>query len=279
MTRRELQSGIPPVEFSPDRLVEIIEWLTPERLAQLIDATDLKADTPEDDLRGLAEQAIRHGFQSVCVNPGEVEVLPRWLAGTGVKECYVIDFPLGRSTSEMKAFQAGEVVRQSRTRRGEGPGWVELDMVINVGRFKTDPTTVRREVAAVVEAADSEQVKVIIRSSELTREEIVVACRMAKEARAAFLKNGTGMEAFGATPEHIAVMREAVGAETGVKAAGGIRDAMDVVRLMAAGAGTPKLRTPEHFRIGTSSPVKILSTLEQVKQDPGSWVETALASD
>ncbi len=258
----------PLVDFPPDALEEIIRWLTPERLAALIDATDLKADTRGEKIRALAETAVRHRCASVCVNPVEVDLLPRLLAGTGVKECYVVDFPLGKSTIAMKAHQAAEVVRQSRALRGEGPGWVELDMVINVGRFRDDPEYTRREIAAVVEAADGEAVKVIIRSSELRDEEIDLACRLAQEAGAPFVKNSTGMETFGATPEHIRRMREAVGPGMGVKAAGGIREATDVLRLLFAGAREPELRTPDRFRIGTSSPQNLLTTLEELRADP-----------
>lgn len=260
--------SLPLVDFPPDALEEIIHWLTAERLAALIDATDLKADTPERKIRALAETAVRYCCASVCVNPVEVDLLPQLLAGTGVKECYVVDFPLGKSTVGMKAHQAAELVVQSRAARGEGPGWVELDMVINVGRFRDNPEYTRREIAAIVDAADGEVVKVIIRSSELRDEEITLACRIAQEAGAHFVKNSTGMEAFGATPDHIRRMRDALGPEMGVKAAGGIREALDAVRLIFAGAPTPELRTPDRFRLGTSSPAQLLTTLERLREDP-----------
>lgn len=260
--------SLPLVDFPPGALEEIVEWLTPERLAALIDATDLKADTPERKIRALAETAIRYRCASVCVNPVEVDLLPQLLAGTGVKECYVVDFPLGKSTIGMKARQAADVVAQSRATRREGRGWVELDMVINVGRFRDSPEYTRQEIAAVVEAADGETVKVIIRSSELRDEEISLACRIAQEAGAHFVKNSTGMEAFGATPDHIRRMRETVGPGMGVKAAGGIREALDAVRLIFAGAPTSDLRRPDRFRIGTSSPASLFSTLERLREDP-----------
>jgi len=267
---------LPLVEFPPHILVEIIRWLTPQRLAALIDVTDLKADTQEPKIHKMVGWATRYGCASICVNPVEVDLLPRLLRGTSVKECYVIDFPLGKSTIEMKARQAGEVVARSRAMRGEGCGWVELDMVINVGRFKRDPDYTRQEIAAVVEAADGEHVKVIIRSSELLDEEIVSACQIAKEAGAHFVKNSTGMDAFGATPDHIRLMRETVGLQMGVKAAGGVRDAMDVVRLIYAGALEPELRTPDRFRIGTSGPINIISTLGWLQQAPRPWAEAGV---
>jgi len=278
MTCSERTTRSPPlVEFPPAALAEIIHWLTPQRLAALIDVTDLQADTQEPKIRQIADWAVQHDCCSICVNPVEVDLLPGLLRGTGVKDCYVIDFPLGKSTLAMKAHQAAQVVQQSRATRGQGPGWVELDMVINVGRFKSDPAYTRQEIAAVVEAADGEWVKVIIRSSELLEEEIIVACQIAREAGARFVKNSTGMDAFGATPEHIHLMREAVGAEMGVKAAGGIREAMDVARLIYAGALEPQLRIPERFRIGASSPATILSTLTRLREDPQAGTETRVA--
>lgn len=267
---------MPLVEFPPEALVEIIEWLTPQRLAALIDVTDLKADTQEPKMHKMAAWATRYGCASICVNPVEVDLLPGLLQGTNVKECYVIDFPLGKSSIETKAHQAGHVVTRSRARRGDGSGWVELDMVINVGRFKRDPDYTRREIEAVVEAADGEHVKVIIRSSELLDDEIVAVCQVAQEAGACFVKNSTGMDAFGATPDHIHLMRETVGPEMGVKAAGGIRDAIAVVRLIYAGALAPELRTPARFRIGASGPINILSTLGWLRQAPRAWAEAGV---
>lgn len=266
---------MPLVDFPPDALAEIIEWLTPARLAALIDVTDLRADTQEPKIHTLVEWATRYGCCSVCVNPVEVDLLPTLLRDTPVKECYVVDFPLGKSAIQTKAHQAVQTVAQSRAQRGQGPGWVELDMVINVGRFKRDPAYTQREIAAVVEAADGETVKVIIRSSELLDEEICAACQVAQEAGARFVKNSTGMEAFGATPDHIRLMRDTVGPRLGVKAAGGIREAMGVVRLIYAGALEPGLRVPERFRIGTSSPLDILSGLDRLRQDPRAAAETA----
>lgn len=271
-----MSKGAPLVDFPAEALIQIVDGLTLQRLAGLLDATDLKADTQEPKIRQLAESAIRAGCASVCVNPVEVDLLPGLLCGSGVKDCYVIDFPLGKSPIALKAQQAAHVVAASRAARGEGAGWVELDMVINVGRFKRDPDFTRREVAAVVEAADGEAVKVIIRSAELLDEEIIAACQIAQEAGARFVKNSTGMDAFGATPEHIRLMRQAVGPEMGVKAAGGIRSALDAVRLIYAGAREPALRTPERFRIGASAPLDILASFEALQRDPQAGVAGAV---
>jgi len=268
------QARVPLVEFPSQDLLEIIEGLTVEKLASLMDATDLKADTQEPKIRKMVEWALEYGLASVCVNPVEVDFLPPLLKGSQVKECYVVDFPLGKSSLESKRRQAAETVEKSRELRGEGPGQVELDIVINVGRFKKDPEYTRAEIEAVVDGADGELVKVIIRSGELTEEEIVRACSLVKEAGADFVKNSTGMDVMGATPEHLWLMRETVGPHFGVKAAGGIPDAMTVVRLIYAAAREPELRDPLRFRIGTSAPLAILSTMDWIKANPQAWVET-----
>jgi deoxyribose-phosphate aldolase len=267
------ESRVPLVEFPPRDLAQIIKELTPEKLASLIDVTDLKADTQEPKIRKMADWALDYGFYSICVNPVEVDLLPTLLKGSPVKECYVLDFPLGKASVQSKRRQAAEIVETSRNLRGEGPGKIELDMVINVGRFKRDRDYAGKEIEAVVEAADGELVKVIIRSGELTEEEIIEACLLVKEAGAHFVKNSTGMDALGATPEHIWLMRETVGPDMGVKAAGGIRDAMTVLRLIYAGAREPDLRDPLRFRIGTSGPLNILATMNWIKASPQAWAE------
>ncbi|NIN68918.1 MAG: deoxyribose-phosphate aldolase [Anaerolineae bacterium] len=267
------ESRVPLVEFEPQDLVEIIEDLTPEKLASLIDVTDLKADTQQPKIRKMVDWALDYGFYSICVNPVEVDLLPTLLKDSPVKETYVLDFPLGKASIQSKRRQAAEIVETSRNLREEGPGKIELDMVINVGRFKVDRDYTREEIKAVVEAAEGELVKVIIRSGELTEEEIVEACRIVKDAGADFVKNSTGMDALGATPEHIWLMRETVGPDMGVKAAGGIRDAMTVLRLLYAGAKKPELRTPDRFRIGTSGPLNILATMNWIKASPQAWAE------
>ncbi len=195
------------------------------------------------------------------------------LKRSSVKECYVLDFTLGKSSIKGKRRQAAELVQTSRDARGEGPGKVELDMVVNVGRFKRDRDYTLEEVNAVVQAADGEVVKVIIRSGELTEEEIIDACNVAKEAGAHFVKNSTGMDALGATPEHIRLMRETVGPDMGVKAAGGITEAMTGVRLIYAGAREPDLRNPLRFRIGTSNPLNILATMNWTRLSPQAWAQ------
>lgn len=267
----------PLVEFSRDKMKELIQNFTPERLASFLDVTDLKADTQSSKMNKMADWAKTFGCASVCVNPVEgADILPALLKGSKVKECYVIDFPLGKVDIEIKAEMAAHTVRKSREIRGEGKGKIELDMVINVGRFKKDPAYTLEEINAVCDAADEEHVKVIVRSAELTEIELYKVSEIVASSNAFFIKNSTGMDAYGAMPEHIRIMREVVGHDMGVKAAGGISDAMTSMRLFYAGAPEKSLQTPELFRLGTSKPLNILSSMGWLLHSTEDWIDAGI---
>lgn len=267
----------PLVTFPIDDMRRLIDSFTTARLASFLDITDLKSDTQQSKILKMVDWAKSLKCASVCVNPVEgTDVLPQALKGSAIKECYVIDFPLGKLDIEMKALQTEHVVKKSRQVRGEEKGNIELDMVINVGRFKNDPQYALEEINAVCDAADGEQVKVIIRSSELTVKELYKACEIFSESKASFIKNSTGMDSYGALPEHIRIMREVVGNNRGVKAAGGISDAMNAMRLIYAGAKDEKLQNPNLFRIGTSSPLNIISSFGWLAHAPDDWLKTGI---
>jgi deoxyribose-phosphate aldolase len=266
----------PLVEFDSEKLRKLVKSFTPERIASFLDVTDLKADTQLQKINQMAEWAINYGCASVCVNPAEVDILPVLLKGSKVRECYVIDFPLGKLDIEMKALLTSHTVHKGYENRGEGKGKIELDMVINVGRFKKDPKYTLEEINAICDAAEGEHVKVIIRSSELTEKELYKVSEVVASSKAHFIKNSTGMDAYGATPEHIRIMREVVGNNMGVKAAGGISDAMFSMLLIYAGAAEPSLQTTELFRIGTSQPLKIISSMEWLQHNADEWIEKGI---
>ncbi len=209
-------------------------------LAGLIDHTLLKADATEADIRKLCEEAREHRFASVCVNPTNVALAARLLQSSPVKVCTVIGFPLGATTPTAKAIETRDAIANGAT---------EIDMVINVGALKSgDDDLVRRDISAVVEATGGQAlVKVILETALLSREEKVKACLLAKMAGAHFVKTSTGFSTGGATAEDIALMRETVGPQMGVKASGGIKSAEDVKTMVAAGA----------TRIGASASVAI----------------------
>jgi len=214
--------------------------LPPGGVAHAIDHTLLKADATEAQIRKLCEEARQYQFASVCVNPGWVSLAAELLAGSPVKVCTVIGFPLGATTPTAKAIEARDAIANGAT---------EVDMVINVGALKSgDDALVRRDIEAVVNAARGQAlVKVIIETALLSREEKVKACLLAKMAGADFVKTSTGFSTGGATVEDIALMRETVGPEMGVKASGGVGDRKTAEAMVAAGA----------TRIGASASVAI----------------------
>jgi deoxyribose-phosphate aldolase len=212
-----------------------------KNMANLIDHTLLKADATKDQVEVLCQEAKKHGFFSVCVNPTWIETAVELLKGSDVKVCTVIGFPLGASTSETKGFETKDAIQK---------GTHEVDMVINIGLLKDgDDVTVEQDIRSVVKAAKGKAlVKVIIETSLLTEEEKVRACKLAVQAGADYVKTSTGFSTGGATVEDITLMRETVGPEIGVKASGGVRNREVVEAMVEAGA----------TRIGASSSVAIV---------------------
>lgn len=215
-----------------------------KKLASYIDHTLLKADATEAQITRLCEEAREHRFASVCVNPRWVPLCARMLAGSGVNVCTVIGFPLGASSSAVKAAEARQAVE-------DGAG--ELDMVISVGDLKAgNDEYVREDIRGVVKAAAGKTVKVIIEACLLTDEEKTCACKLAMAAGADFVKTSTGFSTGGATVHDVELMRAAVGPNFGVKAAGGIRTRQDALAMIVAGAN----------RIGASAGIAICSENE-----------------
>ncbi|MDA8211216.1 MAG: deoxyribose-phosphate aldolase [Clostridia bacterium] len=206
--------------------------LTAKALAKTIDHTLLKPEATPEQIRQLCSEAKEFGFASVCINPAYVELAVQELRGTGVKVCTVIGFPLGATTSSVKAYEAGEAARA---------GALEVDTVLNVGALKAkNLDLVREDIAGVVNAvrkANSEaEVKVILETCLLSNEEKVTACRLAQAAGAHFVKTSTGFSTAGATAGDIRLMRNTVGQAMQIKASGGIRDWQTARTLLEAGA-------------------------------------------
>jgi deoxyribose-phosphate aldolase len=218
---------------------------TPAALAACIDHTLLKAEATPDDIERLCAQAVRFGFKAVCVNPWHLPLAVRCLRGQGLRSgplpITVAGFPLGASQTLIKAREAGLCVEQGAT---------EVDMVLNVGALKAgDMALVRQDVFEVVQACGPVPVKVILETCLLTGAEKELACRLAVDAGARFVKTSTGFGAGGATEADVRLLRSIVGAQIGVKASGGIRTLADALRLLAAGAD----------RLGLSASVQIIS--------------------
>jgi len=214
----------------------------PAGVAALIDHTLLRPDATRVNIEELCREAAQFKFATVCVNPTWVAVAARLLSGTGVGVCSVVGFPLGATTADVKAYE---------TQRAIFDGAREIDMVINVGALKSgDLRTVERDIESVVAPcrACGALSKVIIEAALLTDDEKVTACTLAKAAGADFVKTSTGFGPGGATAADVALMRRVVGADMGVKAAGGVRDLDAVNAMVAAGAS----------RVGASAGVKIV---------------------
>lgn len=213
-----------------------------KNIARMIDHTLLKADATQQMIVTLAEEAKEQQFASVCVNPVWVKTASDILKeAPEVKVCTVIGFPLGAATSESKAFETKNAIEN---------GAEEVDMVINIGALKAKQyETVKNDIKAVVEAAKGKAlVKVIIETSLLTNAEKEMACKLAVEAGADFVKTSTGFSTGGATIEDVALMRKTVGPTVGVKASGGVKNLQDAQAMIEAGA----------TRIGASSGVAIV---------------------
>lgn len=208
-------------------------------IASMIDHTLLKPDATADSVIKVCEEAKKYNFASVCINPCHVELVKKELEGSGVKVTTVIGFPLGSTTPQVKAFEAAQAVKD---------GADELDMVINIGALKAkNYDYVKKDIEAVVKAKGEAIVKVIIETCLLTDEEKIEACKLAKEARADFVKTSTGFSTGGATVEDIKLMRATVGKDIGVKASGGVRSYETAIAMIEAGA----------TRIGASASVAI----------------------
>lgn len=218
------------------------------RLAGLIDHTLLRPEATRAQIEQLANEALLMGFAAVCVNPSWVPLVSEKLRGSGVKVATVVGFPFGATLTSAKRAEAEAAILA---------GADEIDMVMNVGAMRSgDLDRVESDIRGVVEVchAGGALVKVILENAFLSDKEKVTASQTVKKAGADYVKTSTGFGPSGATVADVRLMREAVGATMGVKAAGGIRNLADVLRLLEAGA----------TRIGASASVAILAEAARI---------------
>lgn len=221
--------------------------LTQSQLAKYMDHTLLKADATLDGIDRVVAEAKQFGCASVCVNPFWVPYVARLLDGSGVATCTVVGFPLGASSTASKVFETTDAIAN---------GADEIDMVINIGELKAGHAElVREDIRAVAEAthAGGKLLKIIIECCLLTDDEKRLACLLCAEAGADFVKTSTGFSTGGATVADVTLMRECVGPDFGVKAAGGIRTLADAYAMIEAGAS----------RLGVSAAASILAELDE----------------
>ena len=251
------------VERTPDTIRQFIDYgvdrigysdatgcdCVPEDIARCIDHTILKPDATEADIKKLCAEAREYQFASVCVSPSYVPLVAKELAGSMVKVCTVVGFPSGAHMPEIKGLE---------TRRAIRDGAEEIDMVINIGALKSgNHELVYRDILRVSEACEDGGAisKVIIEAALLTDDEKVIACELAKKARADYVKTSTGFGPHGATAEDVALMSQTVAnSGIGVKAAGGIKNYEDAQKMILAGA----------TRIGASAGIKIVQQSKEI---------------
>ena len=235
-TREIIAAGADRVSAS-ERLTKI-----DPSIASLIDHTILKPEATRADLLKVCREARQYNFASVCVNPYWVPLVRTELAGSPVKICTVVGFPLGATSTESKVAETGIALRD---------GAQEIDMVINIGALRSgDNEAVKSDIRQVVRVTHEAKaiVKVILETALLDDNQKAIACTLSKLAGADFVKTSTGFSTSGATAHDVALMRSVVGPEMGIKAAGGIRTLADLQAMTAAGA----------TRIGASASVKIV---------------------
>lgn len=210
------------------------------KMNKYFDHTLLAANATRSEVERLCKEAKEYDFMSVCVNPYFVPLAKKELAGSDVKVCTVIGFPLGQMSTKAKVFEANDAVKM---------GADEVDMVINVSALKDqDYDYVRNEIHEIKDACEGKLLKVILECCYLSKEEIKKASELAKEAGADFVKTSTGFGKGGAKAEDVKIMRETVGSDMGVKAAGGIHTLADFKAMVDAGAN----------RIGCSHSIQIM---------------------
>lgn len=215
-----------------------------EEVARTIDHTLLGAEVTKAEVKKKCQEAKEYNFASVCTNPDQVALVKKELAGSEVKVCTVIGFPLGVNLTEIKVKEAEAALKE---------GADEIDMVMKIGALKEgDYDKVEKDIKAVVKAAQTKIVKVIIETCYLTEAEKIKACEIAKKAGADFVKTSTGFGSGGATVEDIVLMRKTVGQKMGVKASGGVHNLKEAQMMLDAGA----------TRIGASSGVEIIEGKE-----------------
>jgi deoxyribose-phosphate aldolase len=211
-------------------------------LARLMDHTLLRPQATRSQIEQLADEARQWCFGSICVNPTWVPVAVEKLRGSGVKVAAVIGFPFGATMTSIKRAEAEAVITA---------GAEEVDMVMNIGAMRSgDLEAVENDIRGVVEVchAAGALLKVILENAYLSNEEKVGASRIVKRAGADYVKTSTGFAPSGATADDVRLMRNTVGPEMGVKAAGGIRNLADAMSVLEAGA----------TRLGTSASIAIL---------------------
>lgn len=225
--------------------------LSVSELAHMVDHTLLKADAQKDGFEKLCQEADEYGFKMVAINSAPVSLCSELLKDSPVHVGAAIGFPLGQTTLATKVFEVKDAIKN---------GAEEIDYVINIGELKAGNLAyIEQEMKKIVAACRTENIlsKVILENCYLTDEEKISVCEIAKKINPDFVKTSTGFGTGGATVEDVKLMKETVGAEVKVKAAGGIRDFATAKAMIEAGAE----------RLGTSSGIQIVNEYKSMVKE------------
>ncbi len=218
-----------------------------QKILSICDHTLLKPEATWDQIRELTDDAMLYHTASICIPPCYVRPAREYMEGKArsegarpVKICTVIGFPNGNMTTAAKVYETKDAIAD---------GADEIDMVINIGRLKGgDAQYVLDEIKQIRDACGDHILKVIIETCLLSEEEKIKMCHIVTESGADYIKTSTGFSTGGATFEDVALMRDNIGDNVKIKAAGGISTLEDAVRFMELGAS----------RLGTSRIVKLV---------------------
>ncbi|AUC81146.1 deoxyribose-phosphate aldolase [Lacinutrix sp. Bg11-31] len=216
-----------------------------KEINKYIDHTLLKPTATRDDILKLCDEAKQYNFYSVCVNSYWVTCAFNALKNSKIKVCATVGFPLGAASTKAKIEEAKKAIKD---------GADEIEMVMNIGLFKSELTKeVRRDISAVKKAIGDHILKVIIETCYLNKYEIRIVCDICKMANADYIKTSTGFGSNGAQLKDIQMIRSAIGDNTKIKASGGIYNKEEAVSFIHAGAD----------RIGTTKGIDIVFSAKE----------------
>lgn len=211
------------------------------------DHTMLAPQATSTDIDKLIKETIKYDFKSVCIAPSYIKYAKEQLAKTDVLICTVIGFPLGYNATSVKVYE---------TKIALDHGADEIDMVINIGRFKNkEYEYVLNEIKAIKEVCGNKVLKVIVETALLTNQEIKTITEIVLKSGADFIKTSTGFSFRGASFEDVEIMKSIAQDKLLIKASGGIKTGEDALKMIKLGAS----------RLGTSKTVQIIEELNKLK--------------
>ena len=215
---------------------------TVQEIASKIQHTNVNPDLSREDIKALCEDCIEYGFDGVMLQPAWIEDAKKHLAGSSVKICTALGYPMGGATTKAKVYEMENVIEL---------GAEQVDFMANIGFIKSGMyEEYKNEIAEIVQAANGNVTKIMLEFGMLTQDEKVKAAELAMDAGITYLKNSSGWGKGGhATVEDIQLLKEVAGDKLLVKASGGIRDFDSATKILNAGASL----------LGTSAGVKIVT--------------------